>query len=312
LDKSDRIPIDVSSAIASDDGLIAAFRFTVATLRDRFVTGGGRICIPAVVQPFRPMPEGHLHSGIEVFFQAVGSGSMQLRTGHVPFREGDVLIIPRGIAHKERPYREGPFWNFVSNMVGGHVSLHITGGLPNDDWKMRRRTAVATHDVGRLHGYLADAVSAMEAGRDTEHPLLRGLVLAYLALLVDVLDNRVASRGAGDPLVDGARLLIIKYLTEPRLSVGWLARLLRVSSDHLSRRFRAVTGQAPLAAITEQRVALAKTLLADPSLGVGEVARASGYGDAAYFTRVFTRHAGCNPSAWRLRSEAAAGENHPR
>jgi len=44
---------------------------------------------------------------------------------------------------------------------------------------------------------------------------------------------------------------------------------------------------------------LAQRLLDDPALNVAEAARAAGYADPAYFSRVFRKHTGRSPRAYR-------------
>lgn len=300
MDKSDRIPLDSAAAERDDAGLLAGLRLTVGHLCTRFARGRGVVHILPVVRPFRTDPIPHLHPHVEVFLQVSGAGEMELVDGRQRFCAGDMVLVPRGVAHQEHPDSQGgPFWNFVLTYQDDSFGFHLAGGTAVRGTRIRRRCGVPTPAAARLSRYLHEAVAAVGDGRTADHPLVQALVLAHLALLADVLDAQTSESASADPLVAHARVLIAQYLSDPRLSVAWLARRLGCSGDHLSRRFHAQTGTPPVRAITRQRLALSCQLLCDPTLGIGEVARACGIADAAYFSRIFTAAYGTSPRAWR-------------
>ena len=51
--------------------------------------------------------------------------------------------------------------------------------------------------------------------------------------------------------------------------------------------------------VNTYRIEYACTLLADPAIPVQEVAEKSGFSGASVFSRVFAKHKGCTPSAFR-------------
>jgi transcriptional regulator GlxA family with amidase domain len=75
------------------------------------------------------------------------------------------------------------------------------------------------------------------------------------------------------------------------------------------RRFKAATGETPLAYLQGLRVAAAKRMLEEDRMTVQEVGLAVGYEDTAFFREIFKRQARISPSAYRERYgqvEAAA------
>lgn len=66
-----------------------------------------------------------------------------------------------------------------------------------------------------------------------------------------------------------------------------------------AKRFRDLTGSAPLAYLRSWRMALAAEYLADPQVTVGAVARRVGYSDAFTFSAAFKRERGVAPSTVR-------------
>lgn len=78
------------------------------------------------------------------------------------------------------------------------------------------------------------------------------------------------------------------------------ARRLHVSGRTLKRRLQE-EGWSFLQLLDEARERDSLRLLADPALGVGDVAERMGYANPASFTRAFRKWAGMTPSEWRDR-----------
>lgn len=83
------------------------------------------------------------------------------------------------------------------------------------------------------------------------------------------------------------------------LTIADIARECRLTPNHFARAFRQSTGRTPHRFLTELRVEEAKRLLARPELRLAEIAQLCGFGDQSHFTRVFGRHVGMSPGAWR-------------
>ncbi|MET9730267.1 AraC family transcriptional regulator [Streptomyces sp. NPDC006458] len=92
--------------------------------------------------------------------------------------------------------------------------------------------------------------------------------------------------------------LLTRDLARPP-AIGAVARELAVSRDTLANAVRRITGTTPSDYLTRQRISRAKVLLADTDWPIARVARAVGYDDPAYFTRVFAREVGAPPTDFR-------------
>lgn len=84
------------------------------------------------------------------------------------------------------------------------------------------------------------------------------------------------------------------------VSAEQLARAVGMSPRNLIRRFKAATGRVPGAYVQALRVAAARELLERDGASVQEACTAVGYEDLAYFRRLFKRHTGVSPAAYRL------------
>ncbi len=82
-------------------------------------------------------------------------------------------------------------------------------------------------------------------------------------------------------------------------SVAAIARASRMTPNHFSTVFRKRTGLTFSEFLTERRLALAKNLLRDLTLSIGEVAAHAGFSDNNYFARRFKQINGMTPMEWR-------------
>lgn len=83
------------------------------------------------------------------------------------------------------------------------------------------------------------------------------------------------------------------------LSLGDLASRFGLDGSYLSRSFKQAAGSNLTVYVTQLRVAEAKRLLQRRELSITEVAQAVGYGDYAYFSRVFKKLTGISPRQYR-------------
>lgn len=78
-----------------------------------------------------------------------------------------------------------------------------------------------------------------------------------------------------------------------------LAKECRLSSSHFARAFKQTVGSPPHRWLLEQRVRMAKGLLATSRESISDIALGMGFSDQSRFTRVFSRVTGATPGAWR-------------
>ena len=79
-----------------------------------------------------------------------------------------------------------------------------------------------------------------------------------------------------------------------------------VSASQLSRLFRSAGASAPMAYVTEVRMAQARALLTETDLPIGQIARAVGYPDPYHFSRRFAATTWTRADGVPARVDAAA------
>jgi AraC family transcriptional regulator, transcriptional activator FtrA len=105
---------------------------------------------------------------------------------------------------------------------------------------------------------------------------------------------------------------ILERLDQP-LTLQDLARQARMSSRHLGRHFKSVTGTTPLQWLLTQRIRHAQELLEKTGDSVDAIAAATGMGTATTLRRHFSRTLGVPPDTYRrtFRARTRTGPDHP-
>ncbi len=93
-------------------------------------------------------------------------------------------------------------------------------------------------------------------------------------------------------------------------TVEELAQRVAMSRAAFANRFVELVGESPIQYLAGWRMHLARHLLRESTLGIGEIAGRVGYESEAAFSRAFRRAVGAPPATWR-RSAAPSATNEP-
>ena len=92
---------------------------------------------------------------------------------------------------------------------------------------------------------------------------------------------------------------ISKHISE-RLSLGEVAAIAKVSTGHLSRRFKAEIGVGFADYVASARLDRAETMLRErPEMSITEIAFSSGFNDSNYFSDKFKKRFGVSPLKYK-------------
>ena len=101
-----------------------------------------------------------------------------------------------------------------------------------------------------------------------------------------------------------------QHLSEP-YDLTRLARHFHVSTRTLLRRYKAESGEPPLAYLQGARMRRARHLLENTDRTLADIHGAVGYRDGGAFSELFTRHIGLGPKAYRSRFRQQAAGSEP-
>ncbi len=112
-----------------------------------------------------------------------------------------------------------------------------------------------------------------------------------------------AHTGLHESTVAAAVRYMEEHYREP-LRVEQVAASVFLSPDRFTEVFAQGMGRTPRDYLRHLRVEQAKVLLTSTDLPIARIAEASGFGEAAYFTRVIRAETGVTPSAYRQASRS--------
>lgn len=93
------------------------------------------------------------------------------------------------------------------------------------------------------------------------------------------------------------------HFCEPALTLGKLSGIFHFNANYISYTFKEYVGTGVSRYIAKKRMEKACGLLTKTQMAVKEIAEECGYTDALYFERVFKRHTGESPTAYRAQGE---------
>lgn len=128
---------------------------------------------------------------------------------------------------------------------------------------------------------------------------LREALVAALSRRAALRPTETRSRPVFSPRL-WARIeqAIEDHLAEP-LTVAMLAEASGLRETRFLQAFRSKTGMAPYQYVLRRRIERARDLLLTSSLGLAEIALATGFSDQAHMTASLSRHLGQTPGAIR-------------
>jgi AraC-like DNA-binding protein len=93
--------------------------------------------------------------------------------------------------------------------------------------------------------------------------------------------------------------------SDEELSLTQVAKAVNICGNHLSEKFKRVTGVNFVEYIARRRFEKARDLLQDPNLRVSEIAFTVGFQSLSQFNRVFKRLSGKSPTEYRAGARQA-------
>lgn len=241
----------------------------------------------------------------------------------LPFSGDSFLIIPPGVWHVCRSVGPG-------SLLRAWVHFDWTPADP------RIPEAILTYAPARpdqrgyhpppqfvppcpLHGPIPDPAAAFELHRRIEerfhrqggrlHASSRALLLELLLLLLAPEAVAPGRGGAKSFAAQGIREALDGFAQLPFKEAGSIRALLAKrgqSYDHQARIFLQAFGITPLQYVNSLRIDRACRLLAETVRPVAGIAAELGIDDPVYFCRLFRKHTGVTPLAWR-QAQGATG-----
>jgi AraC-like DNA-binding protein len=245
---------------------------------------------------------GPLDQCFKVYLPTSGDAEVRDAAGSHPLVPGSVYLLSGYKLQWQECAREMAVYWIHFNPESFYLRWALLRLPAVHSWPVRK-VGWALHALKRLPEVF-DAPGAVEHIHPLSNPsvpLVCKIEATLMWLVADVLESYPEL--LAESSVDFERLrpainhMDIHFGSNPSLEE--VARLAGYAPNYFHRIFQRTMGLTPFQYMEARRLARALQLLADPRLSLKQVADACGYGDSLYFSRVFLRHFGTRPSAFR-------------
>jgi AraC-like DNA-binding protein len=233
-------------------------------------------------------------------------------------KTGDVLVVPCRCVQHHRVDRPGqsPKVHLLKIAFalpplpppGSAEPLSTVRGNPEADFsvfvrhhfrQIRHLPAAQTAAMQEILRAIRREAEDHRAGiRHRVRALSVNLVVHVARMVHESAPARVAATVAQGPVVNQVKEFLLRNFAR-ELTLGEIAWHAKRSEEHVARVFRKVTGQTVFEYLRTIRLESAKTLLIDSDKTLTEIARLSGFGSLALFSRNFSQYVGRPASAYR-------------
>lgn len=190
---------------------------------------------------------------------------------------GDILFFQKGQVHSATTAEHAP-WSYYSIAF----DLDCDGRLP----LMTR--AAAFYRYEKLLQRLYYEWTAKNKGYKT---MCRSLMMELICML-----EREQNRSRSEMIEDIKNYMIENY--DKNLTIEQLAKMAGVSKSHFHMLFKESTGMSAIQYHNKIKMNMARDLLQSGGCNVTQTAQSVGFDDIYYFSRLFKKIIGVNPSSF--------------
>ena len=225
--------------------------------------------------------EPHSHAFTELVYYLSGKGKSVIGGEVVPFREGDIVVIPAGVPHED--FSEADF--------------HSCFFTFNDE-NLKSRVFFKFSDTSER--VFLTIMKQMYSEYFLRRQNYENIVDSLYGVLYQYMLTLSEERG-GNPYIAGLIDDIIKNQSDPDYDLSAAVARIPMSSSYVRELFRRKTGSTPLQFLTNRRIEHAKDMLRvrkESGLTMEAIARSAGFSSNYYFSRVFKKSTGVSPREW--------------
>lgn len=277
----------------------ASFQRDIMNTLKRLRQGQLKVHIPHEQDLHRRKPGSQFHGTPELFIQTGGATDFVCPGDSFRVGTGEMCVMPRGVPHAETPQDlDTPYGVLVCMYDRNGFFLHR--GRTDPAHRIQGYGTVHIRGPRDFFSYLDDVTKHGYNSSKHRKTYIRSLLEAFLLTILMELDRPLeASPSSGSPLIIETEKYVRTHLGSEKLTVADMAAALGRTADHLSRQFHRERGISLSTWIAQERIALAKDMLADLRYNIAEVGWACGFNEASYFIRIFRRHTGLTPKNYR-------------
>lgn len=241
--------------------------------------------------------------GQYVFIYCVeGYGWYEVDGRHYDIRPNQYFIIPLGKSHNYGAAKDHPWTIYWIHFKGTLAPCYADNAAEPKEIRPELHSRIANRQ-----NLFEEIFYTMERGFTLENlSFASSLFHYYLGSLRYIHQYRDAVGeqmngldNSGPKQVVDALVHYMEENKEKHLTSDMLSRYSGYSISHLSHLFRQQVGMAPLAYFNKIKMDEACYLLSNTDMKINQICYKLGFGDAYYFSRIFSKFMGMSPRAYR-------------
>lgn len=243
---------------------------------------------PGVMRAF------HSHAFCEVMLVKEGKGTYYTEACSYPVEKGNLVVVNPEVNHSE--FMNGDETEFI---FLGIDKVDIDGLKPGN---LLSGSDVKILNTGVYFEQIREYFDHLVVENELKDPYYSIINEALLSVIIAFI-LRLSAERADDATENKKTFGEVKEFLDRNFTaidtVDSVCKSLYINKYYLTHLFTDTLGVPPLQYIIQKRMTLAKTMLSSSDKTIGEIAKACGYDDAAYFCRVFKRTENLTPLAYR-------------
>ena len=251
-----------------------------------------------------PKIQYHCHSFVEFTIVTSGTINYNIDGNKYSLKENDVLIANPGVYHQGLVDRH----TVCSELFIGIANLNIDSVSANYVRALDGAPILSITKYKKEFAQCLKAIIKEQRLRQLGHSfILKSLVMQLIIILYREMEHCSSSDccPTNQLIIEDTKSIVqnlIDYMSDyymTDITLDYLSEIMHISPAYISKIFKEETGSSPIQYLIQIRMDMAKSFLASPEVSIKEVSNKVGYQDAYYFSRLFKKHYGVSPSAYR-------------
>ncbi|HEB27685.1 MAG TPA: AraC family transcriptional regulator [Porticoccus sp.] len=223
-----------------------------------------------------------------------GKGIVAAKGSTVGINAGDILVLPKGIAHRYQATTNAPWSIYWIHFAGG-LCDNFLEPLLNEDESL---TVLSPGAHAKIVSDFETLLEVRQTGYNQRNFIHASNLLRQLLSYLSATHPLTTTKEGIQFDLDAVHALMQEKL-HSHLALEELAEKVNLSKYHFSSKYKAITGQSPIQHFLHLKMEHACYLLDISGHSIKAISRDLGYEDNYYFSRLFKKIIGVSPQQYR-------------
>lgn len=239
--------------------------------------------------------EGRVLQEFQINYITEGAGIFENKYGKFPVKQGSIFFIFPGVWHRYRPFEKT---GWVENYIGFDGNM-ANGFLSHPQFSPQQPVLHLGIKEEILDTYLK-IFDLIEKEKPGFQQIASGMVIKLLGYIISFEKRKGFSGKPIAKVIEEARFLMRQHVNK-ELNMEKLAEQHNIGYSYFRQKFKKYTGISPGQYHLQLRIMRAKELLISTNKSIKEISFELGFQSIYYFSNMFKKKEGVNPSEFRKR-----------